>query len=514
MKGLWFGPPKLLLLLTFIFQLSFVCSQAPTITKVSPAFASTVGGTLITVTGRGFANPPEKITCRFGLQTRTDATLDKVKGVVVCPSPPVYFIGGISLYVANGNAVSGSLRFDFTGVTPQLDKITPNNSLSTAATVITVSGKNFATGLKPRCVFAKAEVKALGTGVQTTDATVAAPDKATCNSPVFGDASQRSLTFQFTNDGIVFSKSLDFLVTAPLPVLKTINPGKGSVDKAIRLSGTNILKSSTGLCQVGGALVPAGYEDSKGKQDPSPFRIICNIPPLNNTRNRPSVEVRYTNDGITFSNPLDFTYVVPTPTISSLSKTAGRVGLSETITIYGRGFDTSSTGEIWCLFGEYPPVTATLTPSGSVTCNYPVVDVQIDLKVRVQNKGSLPSNGVLFSFKRPEFYYQATTNLKDPPVLTSISPAYSNVKGGGLVTINGRGFIESADGPYCIFGDIEQKRQTKGRLVVFKKDQQIMCQIPAAPKFQPYVTEIIVTNDGHAYSNSLDFRYLTQTPPL
>eukprot|EP01098_Paradermamoeba_levis_P011271 TRINITY_DN4821_c0_g1_i1.p1 TRINITY_DN4821_c0_g1~~TRINITY_DN4821_c0_g1_i1.p1 ORF type:complete len:502 (+),score=145.81 TRINITY_DN4821_c0_g1_i1:42-1547(+) len=499
--GVGAGP---ILLLIFV---SLVAGQAPRISKIDPTFGSISGGGSVTVTGSGFTTVGT-FKCRFGLNSNSAGNLDRATNSLVCPIPKNTFIGPVPFSVSadNGVTYSNSLTFQYRGATPVISSLEPNVSVSSGGTTITVSGANFATGFSPQCLF----------GTVSVTPKIWTSQVATCVSPSFKEAKDLTLDFKFTNDGLTFSNILKFRVAVPTPTLTTINPGKGFKGVSLTLNGGNLISSNTSGCLIGGSYVPAKLAKSASSKDPSGYRVICPVPTLNNTRNRPRVEVRYSNDGVTFSNPLSFLYVDPSPLISELRPSRGALDSETSITIIGSDFVDS--GALSCLFGSYPATQATVVPNSkgnAIVCKSPKTGVQIDLKVRVSNDGTqlLASNSLLFSFERQSLITAQNQNPQVPPNITSVNPEYAPLTGGTKVTITGTGFIDS-DRLECNFGLPGANAGVRAQLVVFKDNQQITCVVPAAPNFMPVLTILQVTNDKLSYSNFLAFRYINNQQPL
>lgn len=123
----------------FTFQ-----AQAPTVTQVSPAMGSTLGGTAVSLTGTGFQNGAAVL---FGGTAAAMATVVSPTSIDV--STPAHAVGLVTVEVRNPDNQSGQKTQAFTFIAPPaptVTQVTPNTGPSSGDTRIIVTGQGFAPG--------------------------------------------------------------------------------------------------------------------------------------------------------------------------------------------------------------------------------------------------------------------------------------------------------------------------------------------------------------------------------
>ena len=119
---------------------------APSITSFNPATGPVSGGTVVTITGTGFANPSVRFGPGTGNVTASNATS------ITVTTPATSGAGPVPVVVQNNNgttAVSGSpFTYTFVPVTsaPSIQPLTPDHGPVTGGTAITITGTQFAPG--------------------------------------------------------------------------------------------------------------------------------------------------------------------------------------------------------------------------------------------------------------------------------------------------------------------------------------------------------------------------------
>jgi hypothetical protein len=206
---------------------------------------------------------------------------------------------------------------------------------------------------------------------------------------------------------------------APAPTIGGISPSSGPTagGTAVAINGANF---------VSGATVTFGSLPATSTTFNNSTSITAVTPP----QSAGLVSVTVQNpDGssVAFSG---FTYVVPAPTIASISPTSGPSAGGTAVTITGSGFQSGATVQ----FGGVAGTAVTVNSPGSITATTPA-----------HATGNLPSLAVDVVVSNPDsqtatlasaFTYQAPPSV----AMTSINPTAGTSLGGTMVTIIGSGF--------------------------------------------------------------------------
>ncbi|MGD0436794.1 MAG: IPT/TIG domain-containing protein, partial [Bryobacteraceae bacterium] len=113
----------------------------PTVSGVSPTSGLAAGGTAVTITGTNFATGA---TVTFGAGAATNVVV--VNSTTITAATPAGSAGAVTVTV-KVSAQSGSLANGFTYIgVPTVTGVSPNSGLAGAATAVTITGTNFATG--------------------------------------------------------------------------------------------------------------------------------------------------------------------------------------------------------------------------------------------------------------------------------------------------------------------------------------------------------------------------------
>lgn len=115
------------------------------ITDLSPSSGPYTGGTLVTITGKGFQAPVEVklggVTQRATTVTPTQITLTTAAVSVAACNPPS---GPVSVTnLATGKTASSSLTFTYTAPKPQLTRVTSSSGPQAGGNQVTISGSGF-----------------------------------------------------------------------------------------------------------------------------------------------------------------------------------------------------------------------------------------------------------------------------------------------------------------------------------------------------------------------------------
>lgn len=177
-----------------------VCRQryalsTPAVSRVSPVKGPASGGTVVKITGTGFAG----ITAvRFGAQSASFTVTSP--GKITAMSPPGA-TGIVDVTVTSSGGTSAISTADHFKYTPSVTAVTPNSGSTAGSTSVTVTGSGFALGSSTIFKFGSPKATAVNCG-SSTKCTMLSPPHAAATvqvkATVNGIASPKSSGDQFT----------------------------------------------------------------------------------------------------------------------------------------------------------------------------------------------------------------------------------------------------------------------------------------------------------------------------
>ena len=169
--------------------------STPAVTKVSPIKGPASGGTIVKITGTGFAGTT---VVRFGAQSASFTVTSSSKITATAPSQGV---GTVDVTVTNSAGTSAISTADHFKYTPSVTSVTPNSGSTAGATSVTVTGSGFALGSATVFKFGSPKATAVNCSSSTT-CTMLSPRHAAATvnvkATVNGIASPKSSGDQFT----------------------------------------------------------------------------------------------------------------------------------------------------------------------------------------------------------------------------------------------------------------------------------------------------------------------------
>jgi hypothetical protein len=209
-----------------------------------------------------------------------------------------------------------------------------------------------------------------------------------------------------------------FTISAPLPppTVSLIDPASGTT-----LGGTAVTITGTNL--TGATAVTFGGTAATSFTVNSATKVTATAP----AHAAGAVDVVVTTPGGTAASAGGFTYVVPTPAITSVSPSSGPTAGGTPVTITGSGFVTGATVSIGGVAATSVNV-ASATSITAVTGAHAAGPVDV---VVTTPGGTATSTG-------------GFTYVVPPPAITSVSPGSGPTAGGTPVTITGSGFVAGA----------------------------------------------------------------------
>jgi|GEM_PF-1515295 len=380
---------------------------APAVTGVSPAQGPVSGGSVVTVSGTGFAAVPQSVACSvYGCPTGSTATLLLPPRVQFCAPAEALCSQASDVQVIDAHTLQIQVPPSFTGTGP-VD--------------VEVMGAGGWSAANPADQFTYMPPSAQSCGPETIQVPVyltiviggvvyRIPDgykTVTVNVPCPGDGS------------VALAASPPYVAVG----LESAHLSATLLDSANHPVANAPVQFSTtqGQLSVAGAV----YTDAGG---------VAQIALSSTTPGTASVAATV------YGKPplLDRTQVTfePVPVVTGLSVNSGLSAGGTMVQVVGQGF----SGATAVYFGATPARVVSASPDGtSITVTSPPGFGTVDVRVAnpAVESGPVAADQFTYAFSTSGGSgYQPQT----PPVITGISPAYGPAGGGQTVTVTGTGF--------------------------------------------------------------------------
>lgn len=387
-----------------------IFTSAPTYSGVSPSSASS--GTTITITGTGFSAGSVSVTiggyAANNVVVAGDTSLTcKMAGAVLRGAQSITITTAIGSVTAS-NAI--------TVTRPTISNFSPTSGAAGAD--LTINGFDFA---------APMTVNFTKTGqepISATNITVVSSSQIVCKVPTLTTGDYRlSIAAQ---DGSGSTSGTNFSY-AGNPTYSSIAPASGLAGSTVTITGTNFVAGSTSVT-IGG--LSAGSVSVS-----SPTSLTCTVPSGLTGGTAYNVVITTSSGSVTGTGV--FTFTIPSPTISSLSPTSGKVGTS--VTIYGTNFVTGGTS---VTIGGVSATPVSVTNSTTLTCVVPSFSSSNykDVVITTAN-GSVTSSNAFFYYAVPTLTGYSvggvTSSQINPGVTVTVSGTNFVGSGGTTVTVGG-----------------------------------------------------------------------------
>lgn len=379
-------------------QATVTCSAQPTVTAISPTSGTLGGGNSVVITGTNFTGTTGAGGVKFGSTNATSYTVNSDTQITAVA--PTGSAGTVDVTVTTSGTTSATSAADqYTYVAPPtVTSISPTAGPLTGGTTVIITGTNLSGATAVTFGATAATGFTVNSATQITATSPAGTGTVDVRVATAGGTSATSAADQFT------------YVAAP--TVSSISPTSGS-----GAGGTTV--TITGANFSGATAVTFGATAAAGFTVVSPTTITATSPSGAGT-----VDIRVTSVGGTSATSAadQFTYI-PSPTVSSISPTAGPQTGGTTITITGTNF----TGVTAVTFGATSAASFTFNSATSITATSPAGSSTVDIRVTTAGGTSATSAADQFTYI-------------GPPTVTSISPASGPLAGGTTVTITGSGF--------------------------------------------------------------------------
>ena len=383
----------------------FTYDATPTISAISPSVGPTGGGTVVSVSGTGFA---DVTGANFNGTAAKAYTIGSDTSMSV--TSPAHAAGMVNLTITNEMGTSSDVPADqFTyDAVPVISALSFNNGPPAGGTVVIITGTGFVVG-SSTVMFGTVA----GTSVSCTSTT-----SCTATSPMHsaGSAYVSVSTPGGTSNGV----TADIFAWDSVPVISALSSNNGALG-----GGTNVAITGTGFV-VGSTTVMFGTVAGS---------VSCtgdtNCMATSPAQGAGMVNISVTTPGGTSSTVAadQFTYQ-PVPVISALSPNSGAPGGATVVTITGTGFVVSHTT---AKFGTVAGTSVSCTSTTNCTATSPAQGAGV-VNLIITTPG-----GTSTAVAADQFTYAAAS----VPIISAISPSVGGTGGTDVVTITGTGFVVS-----------------------------------------------------------------------
>jgi hypothetical protein len=367
----------------------------PIVTAVFPATGSTLGGTSVTITGTNFTGAS---TVTIGGVAAT--AISVFSATTITATTPAGSAGAANVVVttpAGTSGTSGNNRYTYvTSAAPTVTTITANSGTTAGGTSVTITGTNF-TG---------ATAATIG-GSAATFVTVVNATTITAATPVHA-AGIVSVTVS-TPAGTGTGTNLFTYVAQPATV-SGISPNSGTTlgGAAITITGTNL----TGATVMIGGVAATNVTVNGGGTS-----INATTPA--HASGAVSVIVTTPVGPVTAAGP--YTYVPPSPTVTSITPNSGTTLGGTAVTITGANF----TGATSVTIGGTAATIVSVSGTTTILATTPAHAAGPASVVVTTTPGNTGTGTNLFTYVTPL------------PTVSAISPNNGTTLGGAAVTITG-----------------------------------------------------------------------------
>ena len=427
----------------FLFQ---VPTGLPEVSSVSPGTATTSGGSTITITGSNFTSAK---AVSFGDVPATNFVVNSPFSITAVA--PAHVSGQVHVQVSTAGGTSAAnsddrLIFTIPTLPPVVTGLSVSSGSTSGGNSVNIFGANFtdATGVT------------FG-GVAATSFVINSANSILAIVPaeIAGTIDVRVSNSSGTS-GTVPADNYTF--QSPAPVLSHISVSRGET------TGGDII-SITGANFQGVTKVLFGTIPSAGFVMNSSSQLTVVVPAAPPGTVDVTVQTIHGTTAVSAAN--QFTFVLPPPSVTSLSRTSGPIAGGTEVTISGQRLSDASAVR----FGSHDAISFKLNMDGTITAIAPsgVVGV-VDITVISPAGTSTVSGNDQFTYTNP------------PPVVTGVSEATSNGSGEATVTITGSYFIGATR---VQFGAVNSSSFT------INSDGSITALVPVEPAG---VVDVVVSN--------------------
>lgn len=309
--------------------LSYSATAAPTLTSVNPGSGATGTSVPVTLTGTGFTSPAT-------INAGTGITVSNVQVVSATQITAAFAIasnaplGGHSVSVTTSAGTSGTATFSVAAGAPTLGSISPNSGSPGTSPTITLTGTNFVS---------PATINVSGTGITVSNVVVSSSTKITATFAIASSAALTTRTVSVSTSAGT-SGTVNFTVKGAAPTLVSHNPTAENLGQTVNvtITGTNfVIGGTTVNLTTGTGLTVTNVSVASSTQLTATFTAASNA----------SIGVhQFSVTTAAGTSNTRYFRVFGTPTLSSISPTAGTHGTSVAVTLSGSSLSSDSVIQV------------------------------------------------------------------------------------------------------------------------------------------------------------------------
>ncbi len=306
----------------------------PTVTSISPANGTTLGGTTVTITG---TNLTGATAVTFGGTSAASITV--VNATTITATTPAHTAGAVDVVVTtSGGTGTGTSLYTYVTPAPTVTSIGPSNGTTLGGTTVTITGTNL-TG---------ATAVTFG-GVPATSFVIVDANTITAVAPAH--ASGLADVVVTTPGGTTTGT---YTYVTPAPTAASVDPNSGTTvgGTTVTITGTNLTGAS--VVMFGG--VPA-----------TSFTVVnaTTITAVTPAHAAGAFDVVITTPG--GSATTSYTYVTPAPLVMSINPVSGPSTGGTSVTIAGANF----MGAMSVMIGGLPAASFAIVNATTITAITP-----------------------------------------------------------------------------------------------------------------------------------------------
>jgi len=442
----------------------------PTLTSIAPLQGVPTGGTLVTLTGTGFADfQPGPTNVLFGnIPGSNVSILDDTTLTVLSPAGPAGISVDVTIVNENGGATLQN-AFLF------LDELTtgtlvPESAPASGGMLVTISGEGFNSSTA-------GVTSVTFDGVPATGVSIQSDGLLTCQIPAGTPGAVVDVVVSNANGTALLPSAFRY---HSLPAILSLSPSAGTSagGTTVQLHGHGFSIDSAGPPAVSFGGTPALSVSVLGDDS-----VLCETPagtPLS------SVDVTLTNANGSTTLLDGFTYEPLAPTLSSISPARGYLEGGTLVTLQGTGFADFNAGINTVAFGGAPATAVTVLSDSEITCLSPASAAGL-VDILLEN-----ANGTTVLVDAFRYLDGLSTS--------AIAPESAAATGSVLVTISGEGFSSSTAGLTTVTFD-----GIPATSVSIVSDDSLTCLAPAGAAGA--IVDVVVSNDNATALLPAAFRY-------
>jgi len=446
-------------------------ARAPRVSGASPAHASALGGTMVTLSGSGFAAPlagtPSVLVDGIAA-SGVSVLADDLLTFLVPPGLPGDVVD-VTVTNRNGRALlSGVLRYR---AFPTLSSLAPPRGPASGGTQVTLLGSGFLD-------FAPGTNTVRFGGVAAAAVAVVDDRTLVCTTPPHATGLV-SVSLANANGSAELAGAYRY---DPVIDVTGVVPGTGSARGGTRVE-------LQGRAFAIGASVPQVFFGARAATDVvrlGDTRIDCTTP-LGTGGS--AVDVRVSGDNGSDTLAAGFRYFAE-PSLASVTPRSGPGAGGALVTLTGSNFTRNAAGSNTVRFGTAAATDVTTLSDTSIQCRVPPGTSGQAVDVVVENANGTGRLALGYRYHRA-------------PTLEGLTPEQGPRAGGTLVTLRGSGFLETGTGtPTVRFGGL-----AAGQVVVLE-DGLLTCRTPWRTSEGRVDVELVSPNGTALLASA--FRYVTR----